>query len=51
MDKRKLDTIVKHEASLVNIVKILQEDAEGGNEQSSFLGHMRSFVNDFYVFS
>ena len=51
MDKRKYDTIVNHEASLVNIVKILQKDAEAGNEQNSFLGHMKTFVDDYYVFS
>lgn len=50
METRRLDMIIGHSASLVNIVKALQRDAVDENDSRSFLDEMKYFIKDYYCF-
>ena len=50
MESRRNGIIVSHQASLVNIVKTLQQDAVANSESRIFLSDMETFVSDYYSF-
>ena len=51
IEERRQGIFVNHSASLVNIVKTLEQDAVANSESRVFLSDMESFVSEFYCFS